>query len=255
MPAPHAPIVSDIELHDADVAGTSGHLTAVLAVPVGTGPWPAVVLVHESFGVTDVMRRQVTRVAQAGYLAIMPDLFSDGGARRCLVSTFRAIAAREGRPFADVEAARRQVVARADCTGRVGLLGFCMGGFALAAASGRHFDAVSANYGQPPKDLDEALADACPIVGSYGGRDRSMRGAPEKLEAALTAAGVAHDIKEYPTAGHAFLNDADTGPRVLRPVLRRFVGAGPDPVAAVDAWRRIERFFGAHLGGDDGLVG
>lgn len=250
MPAPLPPTVSDIELHDPDVTGTSQHLKAVIAVPAGSGPWPAVVLVHEIFGVTDVMRRQVIRVAQAGYIAIMPDLFSDGGARRCLVSTFRAIAAREGRPFADVEVTRRHVVARSDCTGRVGLLGFCMGGgFALAAASGRHFDAVSANYGQPPKDLDDALADACPIVGSYGGRDRSLRGAPEKLEAALTAAGIAHDIKEYPTAGHAFLNDADTGPRLLQPVLRRFVGAGPDPVAAADAWLRIERFLGEHLAG------
>lgn len=248
MAEPLAPIVSDIDLGDAGVAGTSPNLKAVLAVPGGTGPWPAVVLVHEAFGLTDVMRRQVIRVAQAGYLAIMPDLFSDGGARKCLIRTFRAIAAREGRAFADVEAARRLAIAREDCTGRVGLLGFCMGGgFALAAASGRHFDAVSANYGQPPSDLDDALADACPIVGSYGGRDRSMRGAPEKLEVALTAAGVAHDIKEYPTAGHSFLNDADTGPRALRPITRRILGAGPDPVAAADAWQRIERFFGEQL--------
>lgn len=140
------------------------------------------------------------------------------------------------------------MVARTDCTGRVGLLGFCMGGgFALAGASGRHFDVVSANYGRLPSDLDAAPTDACPVVGSYGARDRSLRGAPEKLEAALTAAGIPHDIKEYPTAGHAFLNDAETGPWPLRPVLRRFVGAGPDPVAAADAWQRIERFFAEHL--------
>jgi carboxymethylenebutenolidase len=250
MTEPLAPIVSDIELRDSGVPGTSHDLRAVVAVPAGAGPWPAVVLVHEAFGLTDVMRRQVIRVAQAGYIAIMPDLFSDGGARRCLIRTFRAIAAREGRAFDDVEAARRAVVGRDDCTGRVGLLGFCMGGgFALAAASGRHFDVVSANYGQPPSDLDDALANACPIVGSYGGRDRSMRGAPAKLEAALTTAGVPHDIKEYPTAGHSFLNDADTGPRALRPITRRILGAGPDPVAAADAWKRIERFFGEYLAG------
>lgn len=248
MAEPLAPIVSDIELRGTTVPGTSHDLKAILAVPTGAGPWPAVVLVHEVFGLTDVMRRQVIRVAQAGYIAIMPDLFSDGGARRCLIATFRAIAAGEGRAFADVEAARQLVVGRADCTGRVGLLGFCMGGgFALAAASGRHFDVVSANYGQPPSDLDDSLAGACPIVGSYGGRDRSLRGAAEKLEVALTAAGVDHDVKVYPSAGHSFLNDADTGPRALRPITRRIIGAGPDPVAAADAWQRIERFFGEHL--------
>lgn len=248
MAEPLAPIVSDIDLRDAGVPGMSQDLKAILAVPAGAGPWPAVVLVHEAFGLTDVMRRQVIRVARAGYIAIMPDLFSDGGARRCLIATFRAIAARDGRAFADVEAARRLVLARADCTGRVGLLGFCMGGgFALAAASGRHFDVVSANYGRPPGDVNEALAGACPIVGSYGARDRSMRGAPEKLELALTAAGVDHDIKEYPTAGHSFLNDADTGPRAIRPITRRILGAGPDPIAAADAWARIEHFFAEHL--------
>lgn len=250
MAEPLAPTVSDIDLRDAGVPGTSQNLRAVLAVPGGPGPWPAVVIVHEAFGLTDVMRRQAIRVAQAGYLAIMPDLFSDGGARRCLIATFRAIAAREGRAFADVEAARRMVLSRDDCTGRVGLLGFCMGGgFALAAASGRHFDVVSANYGQPPSDLDEALAQACPIVGSYGVRDRSLRGAAEKLEAALTTAGIPHDIKEYPTAGHSFLNDADTGPRALRRITRRILGAGPDPVATPDTWERIERFFGEYLAG------
>lgn len=66
MAATSEPTVSDIDLRDSSVRGTSAELSAVLAVPAGTGPWPAVVLVHEIFGITDVMRRQVIRIAQAG---------------------------------------------------------------------------------------------------------------------------------------------------------------------------------------------
>jgi carboxymethylenebutenolidase len=73
-----------------------------------------------------------------------------------------------------------------------------------------------------------------------------LRGAAAKLEEARTKAGIVHDVKEYPTAGHAFLNDAEAGPRVLRPLLR-VAGVGPQPDAAPDAWRRIEEFFTAHL--------
>ena len=88
--------------------------------------------------------------------------------------------------------------------------------------------------------------DACPIVGSFGGKDFSLRGAAAKLETALSNAGIENDVKEYPTAGHAFLNDAEAGPKVLRP-LERILGIGPDPVAAQDAWKRIDSFFERHL--------
>ncbi|HWY01963.1 MAG TPA: dienelactone hydrolase family protein [Mycobacterium sp.] len=59
-------------------------------------------------------------------------------------------------------------------------------------------------------------------------------------------AGVTHDVKEYPAASHAFLNDAETGPHLLRPLLR-ITGIGPEPDSAKDAWDRIERFFATHL--------
>ena len=62
----------------------------------------------------------------------------------------------------------------------------------------------------------------------------------------MTRAGVPHDVKEYPGAGHSFLNDASNGPRVLRPLLR-VANIGPHPDAAADAWRRIEAFFAAQL--------
>jgi carboxymethylenebutenolidase len=113
----------------------------------------------------------------------------------------------------------------------------------LLAARG--FDASSVNYGMVPKELDEVLDGACPIVASYGERDGLFKQVP-RLEAGLVTHGVEHDVKTYPTAGHAFLSDAEGGPVLLRPLMK--IGhVGPDPVAAADAWERIETFFAARL--------
>jgi carboxymethylenebutenolidase len=239
--------VIDVDL--PDMVGGSRGLRGVLAVPDGPGPWPGVVLIHEAYGATDVMRRQVAHLASLGYLALMPDLYSQGGARRCLVATVRALRSGEGRAFVDIESARALLAARDDSTGRVGVLGFCMGGgFALVSASGHGFEVASVNYGMLPRDLDDDLRGACPIVGSYGGRDHSLTGAAEKLEGALTRVGVIHDVKVYPSAGHSFLNDVDSGPAAVRALTKRILGAGPEPVAAADAWKRIDAFFREHLG-------
>ncbi len=228
--------------------GGSPELRGVLGVPEGAGPWPGVVVVHEAFGTDAVMRRQVERMTEAGYLTLMPNLYSEGGARRCLIPTFRAMMSGKGRAFADVEAARRHLAGRPDCTGRIGVIGFCMGGSFALLSAGRGFAAASVNYGRLPADkvLDAALEDACPIIASFGARDRTLRGAAPRLEATLTRLGVEHDVTEYPTAGHAFLNETETGPRWLRPVLR-VSGVRPDPEAAAEAWQRIDAFFAEHL--------
>ena len=243
-----AATVIDVDLTGAALPGMSPGLYGVLAVPQGEGPWPAVVMVFEAFGLTDVMRRQVDRLAGMGYLVLMPDIFVDGGVRKCIRATFSAITSGQGRAWVDVEAARAYLAARDDCNGKVGILGFCMGGgFALVAASGRGFDAASVNYGPPPRDLHKVLTDPCPIVASYGHKDLTQRGAAAKLEAELSTRGVPHDVKEYPTAGHSFLNDAPTGPRAICPLTALILGAGPNPEAAADAWQRIDTFFTEHL--------
>jgi carboxymethylenebutenolidase len=224
-----------------------GGVKAHLAVPpVGDGPWPGVVVLHESFGLTDDIRQQADRFAAAGYLALAPDLYSAGGAWRCIRATFRSLMAGHGKAFDDIETARTWLAARDDCTGRIGVIGFCMGGgFALLAANDG-FDAASVNYGRLPRDLEPALRGACPLVANYGAKDRTLRGAAARLESALDAVGVEHDVKEFPTAGHSFLNDQEEGPRALRP-LARVMGIGPDPAAAPEAWRRIEDHFAKHL--------
>ena len=228
-------------------------LRAFLAVPRGDGPWPGVVVVHEAFGLTEDTRDQAARLAAAGYLALAPDLFSDGGALRCLRSTFRALFSGQGQAYDDLELARRTLAERPDSTGRVGIVGFCMGGgFALMTAA-RGFDASAPNYGQLPKDPEEVLRGACPVVASYGARDPGLKGAAPRLERTLTELGVPHDVKEYPGVGHSFLNRHTTGlPLVDGPlhVLEKVTGLAYDGPSAEDAWRRILAFFAVHLGGD-----
>jgi carboxymethylenebutenolidase len=239
--------MTDIDRTDlaADRDG-SQPLRGYLASPPGTGPWPAVVMIHEIFGLDEVMRGHADRLAGFGYLTLAVDLFSAGNTARCLVATMTAMMRGRGRAFADISAAHDYLADSPECTGKIGVIGFCIGGgFALLTAN-NGFDTAAVNYGQLPRHLDEAVAGACPIVANYGGRDPSLRGAARRLHAALDKAGVTHDVKEYPAASHAFLNDAAAGPRVLRPLLR-IAGIGPESESAKDAWNRIEGFFATHL--------
>lgn len=235
----------DLTTFSAALNGSSP-LHGYLVTPSGNGPWPGVVMVHEAFGLDEVMRRQAERIAAAGFLALAVDLYSAGGARKCLVTTLRAMMKGEGTAFADIEASRQWLSESPSCTGKIGIVGFCLGGGFALLTVGTGFDAAAANYGQLPKHMDTVFANACPVVGSYGARDITLKNAAAKLENALTEAGVIHDVKEYPNAGHAFLNDAPTGPRFLRPLLR-VAGMKPEPESAKDAWGRIDAFFNEHL--------
>jgi carboxymethylenebutenolidase len=202
-----------------------------------------VVVLHEVFGLNDDTRQQADRLAAAGYLAVAPNLFT-AGALRCLRATFAALNAGKGAAFEDIDATRRWLQSRDDCTGSVGIIGFCMGGgFALMAATSG-FDAAAPNYGPPPKNAAEVLRGACPVVASYGGRDRGLPGAAATVEKALTDAGVEHDVKEYPRAGHSFMNRHNVGPFT---VLEKVGGLAYHEPSAEDAWSRILRFFDQHL--------
>jgi carboxymethylenebutenolidase len=231
---------------DLSISTSSGTIPGYLAKPVGSGPWPGVVVIMDALGLSADIRSQADRLATEGYLALAPDLYGRGGMLRCVRATMRASRSGHGQAYDDIDAARRMLADRDDCTGRIGVIGFCMGGaFALLTAPLKTFAASSVNYGIVPGDIDDRVADgACPIVGSYGRRDPVCRGHAARLTTALENAGVPHDIKEYADVGHSFLNKLPTGP--LGPLVR-IAGFGYDDDVAADAWSRILAFFGDHL--------
>ncbi len=221
----------------------SGELGGYLATPSGEGPHAGLVVIQDALGLSDDIRLQADRLAAAGYLAFAPDLYSGRGIR-CVVATLSASRSGEGPAYADIEAARNFLAAREDCTGQIGIIGFCMGGgFAMLSAPRYDFAAASVNYGEVPKDM-QRLAGACLVVGSYGAKDRTLRGRAQRLESALDSLGVAHDVKEYLQAGHSFLNRLKVGP--LTPLLH-VTGFAYDEGVAENAWQRILAFFGEYL--------
>ena len=187
---------------------TVGETAAYLAVPVSSpGPWPGVVVIHEAFGLNADIRGHADRLAALGYLALAPDLLDGRFWLRCIRGMFKQLQAGSGPAFDALDACREWLAERTDCTGKTGVIGFCMGGgFALLCAPRGKYAAASVNYGVLPVDAETVLAGSCPIVASYGGRDLMGSEVPERLEAALTALGVPHDVKLYPAAGHSFMS-------------------------------------------------
>jgi carboxymethylenebutenolidase len=233
---------------DITFPGSRGDLRACLARPAGNGPWPAVVVIHDVFGMGTDLRNQCDWLADAGFLALAPDLYSWGRTVTCLRATFADLKARRGRAFDDIEAARTWLSADASCTGRIGVIGYCLGGgFSLLLAAGHGFSASSVNYGDVPDDAEAVLAGACPVVASFGAKDRRLKGTAAKLEQALTTDGVPHDVKEYPEAAHGFLNQHDGAAGVLVAVVGTMAGIGYDEASAADARGRIIEFFDRHL--------
>ena len=228
------PLTEDVLIRQA---GSSAEpLTAYLALPAGDGPHPAVVVIHELYGLNDNIRDIARRFADEGYAALAVDLFSGGGNRKlCIMRVMSALVLRplQNKGLSDLRRSIDWLQQRPEIDGnRVGAIGFCMGGgYALALACVESdLRASSAFYCLNPRPM-AALGRACPIVGSYPGNDWSAKSG-RKLNLALNEYNVPHDVKIYPGAGHSFFNDTIEGHH---------------PDAAVDSWQRTLAFFGEHM--------
>ncbi|WP_322857964.1 dienelactone hydrolase family protein [Mycobacterium shigaense] len=219
-----------------------GPIDALLSTPPGTGPWPGVVVIHDAIGYGRDKQQTNERIAQAGFVAITPNMYARGGRVRCITRVMRELQTQRGRALDDILAARNYLQSRPDCTGQVGIAGFCMGGQFALLMSPKGFGASAPFYGAPlPQHLDNALEGACPIVASFGDRDPLGKGAPEKLQKVTAAKHITTDIKTYPGVGHSFANTLPAQP------LLRIAGFGYDQAATEDAWTRVFAFFGEHL--------
>ena len=153
---------------DVQIPTAQGTLPAYLSEPDGDRPRPGVVVVQDVFGLTPDIRRQADWLAAEGYLAVAPDLYSRGGLARCVPATLRTLMKGHGPAFDELDATRAWLAGRPDCTGRIGVIGFCMGGsFALQLAPTGGYAASSVNYGRLPRDAERLLAGACEAVYMY----------------------------------------------------------------------------------------
>jgi carboxymethylenebutenolidase len=229
--------VTTIEIDTDD-----GPIDALLSVPPGKGPWPGVVVIHDAIAYGPDKQSTNDHIARAGYMALTPNMFSRGGRARCVARVMRELLTKRGRALEDILAARDYLLAMRECSGRVGIAGFCMGGQFALVMSPKGFGASAPFYGTPlPRNLSETLDGACPIVASFGSRDPLGVGAPNRLRKATEAKHITADIKVYQGAGHGFANKLPGQP------LLRITGFGYDEAATEDAWSRVFAFFGEHL--------
>ena len=225
-----------------EIAASDGPIDALLGTPEGAGPWPGVVVIHDAFGYGPDKAATSERIAAAGYLALTPNMFSRGGWVRCVTRVFRELLTQRGRALDDILAARDHLRSQPNCTGSVGIAGFCMGGQFALVMGPKGFTASAPFYGTPlPRHLDQILDASCPIVASFGRRDPLGGKAPEQLRRIVDEKDIPADIKVYPDAGHSFANLLPAQP------LNRIAGFGYDQAATDDAWSRVFAFFGEHL--------
>ena len=233
-----------MEADERLTVGAAGHTFPVeIFRPRKSGRVPAVLVLHEIFGLNDDIRRIARRFADNGYLAAAPDFLSDGWYLGCIMRAARDLRAGSGPTVGVLEAVIEHIAQRPD-VGKVGAAGFCMGGgYALLLGTRQRVDAAGVFYGD--RRSREELARACPLTGGYGAKDRIFGPQGRQLIADLQALGRADDVVMYEDAGHSYMSDA--GHPYLAILTRPLMAVAYDHDAAEDSWRRMLAFFARHL--------
>jgi carboxymethylenebutenolidase len=218
--------------------GEGRTLKAYFANPDGGGPFPGVLVIHEAWGLNENIRDITRRFAGQGYAALAVDLFSERNMALCMFRLFAAMRKNslDHEGIHDLKAGLSHLASLPGVdAGKLGAVGYCLGGgLAIGlACTDQRLKAIAPFYGVNPRPL-EAVARACPVVGSYPEKDFTAAQALE-LDAALERAKVPHEIKIYPGARHSFFNDTSRSTY--------------NPEAAEDAWQRVLAFFDQHVRG------
>jgi carboxymethylenebutenolidase len=214
------------------ITAGGSRLSGLLALPEGKGPFPAVVVIHEAFGLNDNIKDITRRFAGEGYAALGVDLFSAGPRWVCMAQFMSGLFV-NSLNHSGIKGLKASLDYLVGCpevdADRVGAIGYCMGGsFAIAwACTDDRLKAIAPYYAMNPRPL-EAVARLCPVVGSYPGKDPVSTGAGHKLDVELDGYGIDHQIKMYPGANHSFFNDTSKN---------------YNEAAANDSWQRVLAFF------------
>lgn len=213
-----------------------GEIRALLAKPAdATGPLPGIVVVHENRGLNPHIEDVCRRAALAGFLALAPDALTPLGGYPGNDDAGRELQSQRDRDemLEDFIAGYEYLKGLPDCTGKIGVVGFCFGGGIANMMAVRLPDLGAAVpfYGsQPPTDQVGKIQ--APLLLHYAGLDTRVNAGWPEYEAALKANNKEYTAYVYPDVNHGFHND--TTPRY-------------DEAAAKLAWQRTVDFFNEHL--------
>lgn len=211
--------------------------SALLYLPAGAGPHPAIVVIHEWWGLNDWIKEQAGQLASEGYVALAVDLYRGKVATDSDMAHELMRGLPQDRGVRDLVSAVQYLSKRSDVDHvRIGAVGWCMGGgyAAQLAVADPNLRAVAINYGSLPTDKAALGQIHASVLGNFGGLDRGIT--PTDVAAftdAMKSLGKPVDTKIYPDAGHAFEN-----PNNIQ---------GYKPEDAKDAQQRMQKFFSQTL--------
>jgi carboxymethylenebutenolidase len=211
-------------------------LKGYLARPADGGNGKGVIVIQEYWGLVPHIEQVTDRFAAAGFTALAPDLYRGKAASRDDEALSMLLALDLERAERDLRGAVDQVLRQPGVNGKVGVVGFCMGGqlALLAATTNPKVGATVDFYGIHPKLSPDFSRLSCPVLGLFAENDTFVTAeAVNGLVAAIQSAGGSIEAHIYPGVQHAFFNDS-------RPEVY-------DPTAAADAWRRTVDFVNRHL--------
>ena len=196
---------------------------------------PAVLLIQEWWGLNDHVRSIADRLAAEGFLVLAPDLYDGWTTKDAAEAGARMTALDGARSMQQIEGARAFLAAHEACSGKVGIIGFCMGGaFAFRAAANLALAAAVPFYGIPPAETSDFTKVSCPVLAHFAGRDQWAKASrAEEIQKQIQGAGGSMELFVY-DADHAFFND--TRPEVYSPDNAKL------------AWERSVSFLKTHLG-------